>query len=168
MHSLTQRANTVFTFFGSVAAVLAILTSCTDLFHDAKPIISLKLAEIKKLVPYSGSREQAVITFDLDADLRSVFSWNSKQIFIFVRADYYSDEGKLNQVVLWDSIIQQKEKAKIKLKKHKTKYSFIGHGKDLRGRDLNLTLVWDIMPRVGALWMSERSFGVGNLPGSYT
>ena len=30
------------------------------------------------------------------------------QIFVFVRAEYLSPNGKLNQVVLWDSIIQQK------------------------------------------------------------
>ena len=34
------------------------------------------------------------------------------------------------------------EKARIKLKKHKTKYAFIDIGKNLRDRDINLTLVW--------------------------
>ncbi len=53
-------------------------------------------------------RTQAVVTFNLEADLRSAFSWNTKQLFVFLRAEYWSDEGKLNQVVLWDSIIQQK------------------------------------------------------------
>ena len=116
-----------------------------------------------------------------------------KQIFVFVRAEYLSDKGKLNQVVLWDSIIQQKvkcpawpvgtmhdvgqgkyhpmhsaqEKARIKLKKHKSKYAFIDIGRNLRDKDVNLTLVWDIMPRIGALRMDSRSFRVGKMPAAY-
>ena len=60
------------------------------------------------------------------------------------------------------------EKARIKLKKHKTKYAFIDIRKNLRDRDVNLTLVWDIMPRVGALSMHTRSFDVGKFPSSYS
>ena len=41
------------------------------------------------------------------------------------------------------------DKALIKLKGHKTKYAFIDQGKNLRGRDVNLTLVWSVMPKVG-------------------
>lgn len=37
----------------------------------------------------------------------------------------------------------------IKLRNHKTKYAFIDQKKNLRGRPLNLTLVWNVMPRVG-------------------
>jgi hypothetical protein len=41
------------------------------------------------------------------------------------------------------------EKARIRLKNHKTKYSFIHPSKGLLGADVNLTLVWHVMPRVG-------------------
>ncbi len=41
------------------------------------------------------------------------------------------------------------DKAVYRLKGHKTKYSFIEPGRHLRGRELNLTLVWCVMPRVG-------------------
>ena len=58
MHSIAHRANTVLTFFGSVAAVLAILTTCTDLFYQSNPSIKLEIAEIKKLIPLSGGKEQ--------------------------------------------------------------------------------------------------------------
>ena len=60
------------------------------------------------------------------------------------------------------------EKARIKLKKHKTKYALIDIGRNLRNREVNLTLVWDIMPRVGALKMTTRSFNVGRLPSGYS
>jgi hypothetical protein len=63
------------------------------------------------------------------------------------------------------SLLPSQEKARIKLKKHKTKYAFIDIGKNLRARDINLTLVWDVMPRVGALTMTARSFEAGKFPG---
>ncbi len=37
----------------------------------------------------------------------------------------------------------------IKLRNHKTKYAFIDQHRSLRGRQVNLTLVWNVMPRVG-------------------
>lgn len=41
------------------------------------------------------------------------------------------------------------DKAYIRLKGHKTKYAFIDHGAGMHRADMNLTLVWDVMPRVG-------------------
>ena len=58
--------------------------------------------------PGGRSRAQAVVTFDLDADLRSVFSWNTKQLFVYLQVEYETEKNKRNQIVLWDSIIQQK------------------------------------------------------------
>jgi hypothetical protein len=46
-------------------------------------------------------------------------------------------------------VFGMQEKALIKLKKQKTKYAFIDIGKNLRSRAVNLTLAWDVMPRVG-------------------
>lgn len=34
---------------------------------------------------YSVPRSQAVVTFNIDADLRSVFSWNTKQLFVYLQ-----------------------------------------------------------------------------------
>ena len=50
----------------------------------------------------------ATIHSTFDARCHTVFACAKMQIFVFVRAEYLSPNGKLNQVVLWDSIIQQK------------------------------------------------------------
>ncbi|KAG2493769.1 hypothetical protein HYH03_007990 [Edaphochlamys debaryana] len=126
------------------------------------------LRDVKRLVQHHGNKEHAVVTFDLDADLRSVFSWNTKQLFVFVQAEYETPENKVNQIVLWDSIVQQKDKAYLRLNNHKTKYAFIDSGKYLRGREFNLTLVWCVMPRVGGLYTGQHSIAGGVLPSSYT
>ncbi len=48
------------------------------------------------------------MTFDLEADLRSVFSWNTKQLFVFLQAEYETEENGVNQIVLWDNIVEKK------------------------------------------------------------
>mmetsp|Transcript_11703 Transcript_11703/g.25107 ORF Transcript_11703/g.25107 Transcript_11703/m.25107 type:complete len:170 (+) Transcript_11703:132-641(+) len=167
MHSFTTRLNTLLTFFGTVAAASCLLTASTDLFHKSSPSVKLGLGEVKKLVPYLGNRDQAVLTFNLNADLRGVFSWNTKQLFVYVQAEYWSDDSQLNQIVLWDTIIEQKEKAIIKLRNHKTKYAFLDDGMGLRGKQFNLTLVWNVMPRVGYLSYHSHAVDIGRLPSTY-
>ena len=56
------------------------------------------------LTPHTP-HDQAVLTLGIDADLRSVFNWNVKQLFVYVTAEYETDANVLNQVVVWDTII---------------------------------------------------------------
>ena len=48
------------------------------------------------------------MTFDLTADLRTVFNWNVKILFLFLTAEYESTTNAINQVVIWDKIITRK------------------------------------------------------------
>eukprot|EP00775_Hariotina_reticulata_P005303 gene5303-5538_t len=104
----------------------------------------------------------------LNADLRSAFSWNTKQLFVFVQAEYVTPENKVNQVVLWDRIVERKDDAHIKIRSLRQKYAFIDQGNNLQGLPLNLTLTWNVMPKVGRLYRRSKSFAVGNLPDEYT
>jgi signal peptidase complex subunit 3 len=61
---------------------------------------------------YSPTKtEYASIRFDLDADLSSLFGWNTKQVFAWVLATYPSTASnatgttELSQAVIWDTII---------------------------------------------------------------
>jgi hypothetical protein len=61
---------------------------------------------------YSSKKEEyAIIKFSLDADLSSLFTWNTKQLFVYVTAEWPSAGGSgsgqnaSNQAVIWDSII---------------------------------------------------------------
>ncbi len=63
--------------------------------------------------------------------------------------------------------IRLQAKGHIKLKKLKTKYAFLDIRNGLRGRDVNLTLVWDVLPKVGYLHMHSHTVNIGNLPSEY-
>ena len=58
---------------------------------------------------YSTKREQyAVIRFNLNADFSSLFTWNTKQVFVYVSANWpnATSQGELvNEAVIWDTII---------------------------------------------------------------
>lgn len=58
---------------------------------------------------YSTKKEEyAIIKFSLDADLSSLFTWNTKQLFVYVTAEWTSggaNNNATNSAVIWDSII---------------------------------------------------------------
>lgn len=87
----------------------------------------------------------------MDADLSSLWNWNVKQLFVYVMAEYPTGRNTLNQVVVWDSILQEEEFSELKLHKQKSKYPMVDVHGQLRNADVNLTLRWDVMPWVGLL-----------------
>lgn len=55
---------------------------------------------------YSSKKEEyAIIKFSLDADLSSLFTWNTKQVFVYVTAEWPGVNNSTNEAVIWDSII---------------------------------------------------------------
>lgn len=62
---------------------------------------------------YSTKKEEhASIRFDLSADLSSLFTWNTKQVFVYVTAAWNetgapggSVTAAPNEAVIWDTII---------------------------------------------------------------
>eukprot|EP00941_MAST-03F_sp_MAST-3F-sp1_P001841 g1841.t1 len=172
MHSTWVRGNAVFFYGVSVLGVLSVLCAMTTYMHVEKPVVNiLRLNEVTELrsQPYRDGRvvDRAVLTFDLDADLSSVFNWNVKQIFAYVLAEYETESNSLNEVVLWDKIIPSKEEAVIKLKRHFVKYPLIDMHDELRGTEVTLKLLWDPMPITGILSMGKKGEHKFVLPSKY-
>lgn len=101
MHSAMSRANAALTFFGSAVAALCALTALTDLWHGGEPRVDLKLNGVTRLAPYRGRYDQAVLSVALDADLSPAFSWNTKQLFVFVQAEYETDDVSSCLLACW-------------------------------------------------------------------
>ena len=40
---------------------------------------------------HGAGHDQAILSLQLDADLRSVFNWNVKQLFVYITAEYETD-----------------------------------------------------------------------------
>ena len=91
---------------------------------------------------------QVSIKTNVVADLRPYWTWNTKQVFVYLQAEYVTDFNGLNQISIYDRIIQSREQLDIKWTVNQ-KYRMVDQGRHLRGRQLNMTLSWDLMPRVG-------------------
>ncbi|OAR01473.1 hypothetical protein LLEC1_03887 [Akanthomyces lecanii] len=201
MFNSFNRIQNVFGFFTTVACVFGAFIAATDLFSAREPsgIITpdkiqvgqqdnpqLTMANahahsVKGRPHYYSTKkeEYAVIRFSLDADLSSLFTWNTKNLFVYVTADWPGPDNTTNSAVIWDSIITNPSadhllnigpatlkklrkssagksidpsRGKLKLKNQKPKYQ-ITHpsGKIAQTQDVTLKLHYNVQPWVGLL-----------------
>ncbi|GLE00293.1 hypothetical protein PINS_up009020 [Pythium insidiosum] len=156
MHSVWTRLNAL--VFGSLTAiaVLAGLTTLSTYNHVATPVVRrLELQSLQSLRKYRDNTDRATLTFNLDADLSSVFNWNVKQLFVYVVASFQTPSNEQNEVVIWDRIIQTKDAAATQLtvENEGVEYFLADQHDELRGANVTLRLEWDIMPVCGRLFI---------------
>lgn len=139
---------------------------------------------------YSTKREEyAQVRFDLQADLSSLFTWNTKQVFVYVTVNYPSASGEMSESVIWDLIIpttatpysfqtlkaqywDTRKKSKrpktkaldkpgvITLKNQKPKYQITDPSGVLSNKkNATLQVSWNVQPWVGALAWDKGFFG---------
>ncbi|KAH6640945.1 signal peptidase subunit-domain-containing protein [Chaetomium tenue] len=117
MYSSVVRLQNAFGFFTTVAFAVAAIIAASDLLSPRTPSVGvLKTTNVQVVRGrphyYSSKKEEyAIIKFSLDADLSTLFTWNTKQLFVYVTAEWPSAGGSgsgqnaTNQAVIWDSII---------------------------------------------------------------
>ena len=117
MHSALNRLQATFGYFTSctftLACVIALLSIMPFPPSTGSPsaAISVRNVQVVKGRPHYHSpkrEEYAQIRFDLEADLSSLFTWNTKQLFVYVTANYPSGKdgnGGTSEAVIWDAII---------------------------------------------------------------
>ena len=102
--------------------------------------------------------ERAELQFSVDVDLRDEFHWNTKQLFVWLTADY---KGKKNNVMhrasLWDMLVTAKSQALFEFETKLPEYKLIDPDLDLRDNKVNFTLHWDIHPWIGLITRKESS-----------
>ncbi|KAH8888889.1 signal peptidase 22 kDa subunit [Thozetella sp. PMI_491] len=114
MHTSLVRIQNAFGFFTTVCFVVAAFIAASDLITPRAPSGTIKTTNVQVVRGrphyYSTKKEEyAILKFSLDADLSSLFTWNTKQVFVYVTAEWPSAGGSstnaTNQAVIWDSII---------------------------------------------------------------
>ena len=56
-------------------------------------------------------------------DLTPLFNWNTKQLFLYLQAEYEDAKGTKNEVVIWDRIVRTKDAANLAIQ-GRNKYAF--------------------------------------------
>ncbi|ETS80534.1 hypothetical protein PFICI_08063 [Pestalotiopsis fici W106-1] len=112
MYNSLTRLQNVFGFFTTVAFVVAAIIGASDFAVPRTPSAGIKTTNVQVVKGrphyYSTKKEEyAIIKFSLDADLSSLFTWNTKQLFVYVTAEWTSPKGnnQTNSAVIWDTII---------------------------------------------------------------
>lgn len=132
----------------------------------------LELNTLRSLKSHGGV-DRALLSFDIHADITPAFHWNIKQIFVYVVASYETETNKFNKVVLWDKIVEATDPPEAKILKEDNvfvEYALIDYKNELRGKDVDLTLMWDHMPWTGVLYMGgqdESTASKFTLPDTY-
>jgi len=151
MHSFWQRLNALFFYTLSVLGFLSFLAAGTTYWHSDDPKVELRLERILLRKIYGAGHDQAILSLGINADLRSVFNWNVKQLFVYITAEYETEANVLNQVVVWDSIITDEAHAWIRSDFVVNKYSLTDQGYGLRDNNVTLVLNWNTVPATGLL-----------------
>ncbi|XP_060780877.1 signal peptidase complex subunit 3 [Neoarius graeffei] len=157
MNTVLSRANSLFAFSLSVMAALTFGCFITTAFRDRSVPVNIHVSKVllKNVDDFTTAGERSdlgFVTFDLSADLQPIFDWNVKELFLYLSAEYSTKSNALNQVVLWDKIVQRGENTKLHLKDMKSKYFFFDDGNGLRAnKNVTLSLSWNVIPNAGIL-----------------
>ncbi|RLO00789.1 hypothetical protein DYB28_006018 [Aphanomyces astaci] len=168
MHTFWTRANAVFMAAFTAMYTMCALTTLTTFLHTPSPLVyTLALNQVQSLRNYRDKTDRAVLTFDLDADLSSVFNWNTKQLFVYVVAEYTSASNVVNQVVVWDAIVPTRADARLQFADENVKYFLADETNQLRDADVTLKLQWDVMPVCGQLFQYGAGEATFRMPSAY-
>lgn len=175
MHTFLSRVNAVSAFSLSTLAALTFGCFASTFLKNYSAPVSITAANIvlKNVPEYAVSREKndlGALRFDMNSDLTPLFNWNTKQLFLYLVAEYETTNNKVNQVVLWDKIIRRGEASVVSLKNQHLKYYFWDDGNGLLGhKNVSLSLSWNIIPIAGTLplWSGSGSYRL-TFPSEYT
>ncbi|KAK9814350.1 hypothetical protein WJX72_004371 [[Myrmecia] bisecta] len=168
MHTCWYRANALFTFASTVLAVLCILCTLSDQVHRSNPGVQVDLAGFDGLHKEFGT-DKAFVVLNFTADLRDTFTWNTKQVFLYVMVEYSTSRHHFNQMMLWSQIIERKEDALIRRPLLRAEYPHVitDKGTNLRDMPFNVTVAWNNMPIVGLLTTERKTFTGFKFPPEY-
>ncbi|KRZ12288.1 Signal peptidase complex subunit 3 [Trichinella zimbabwensis] len=158
MHSVLSRLNAAFGFTITALSIVTIFCYLTVAFRDYKTSVVISASEpmLTFLPGYTsgveGDMDLASFKLNLEADFSSMFDWNTKQLFLYLVAEYATEKNPVNEVVIWDKILQRGENPVVKLKEARLKYFFVDYGQGLAGnQNVSLYLKWNVSPNAGLM-----------------
>ncbi|KAM5533719.1 hypothetical protein V8D89_012592 [Ganoderma adspersum] len=170
MHTIYSRVNNVSAMLSTCLMVLLGAISLSSfLFAPTPPPGHLSVTNIK-VFPGNARRyanknqDFTFVNFNLTADLTPLFNWNTKQLFLYVAAEYENKQGTKNDVVIWDRIVRRKEDAQISVA-GRNKYVFREVSTSFGDvPPAHYTLKYNVMPYVGVLTYGEAARTVNPVP----
>ncbi|KAJ3310281.1 Signal peptidase complex subunit [Boothiomyces sp. JEL0838] len=143
MNNFQNRLSTVSSMYSTASMFFLFFCALSHLYYiqfekpTLKTLKPAKIALTKGRIPNDWKNKPTLgrLHFDIDADLRNYFNWNTKMLFVSVICEFSND--------------QNKEDALIKYKKKRGEYPIHDLADKLQGTTANLTLQFQIIPWVG-------------------
>ncbi|KAF5373754.1 hypothetical protein D9758_000938 [Tetrapyrgos nigripes] len=160
MHSIFSRINNISAFLSSCTMALLACVALSSFLFTADPKGTLSISPVK-VFPSKTNRyprriqEMGFVNFNISADLTPLFHWNTKQLFLYLEAEYQNAQGVNNTVVIWDRIVRRPEDAVINFV-GKNKYAFREISSSFKKVPSSYySLKYNVMPHVGVLTYGE-------------
>lgn len=156
MDSYSNRASSLFTTFTTVLFTFAALNHLTYYFTSPSPIATVQLPVSDAITEFSEYKQykadQVKFDFDLSYDLSTEYNWNVNQIYLYVVASYETSKNKRNEIVVYDTIIQDQSEYKARFHRVKSRYILRDEYKGLlAGKNVHLSVRYQVMPVFGLL-----------------
>ncbi|KAL0425368.1 UNVERIFIED_CONTAM: Signal peptidase complex subunitB [Sesamum radiatum] len=97
MHSFGYRANAFLTFAITILALMCAMASLSDNFNSPSPTSQVQVLNINWFQKKPDGDDEVSLTLNISANLQSLFTWNTKQVFVFLAAEYETPKNSLNQ-----------------------------------------------------------------------
>eukprot|EP00042_Codosiga_hollandica_P027934 m.142952 g.142952 ORF g.142952 m.142952 type:complete len:178 (-) comp52629_c0_seq1:105-638(-) len=146
-------------WFSALALVAALLTLHTLIIGPTLPtnisfnVQDIKLKRYRTAAASQDQNDVALVNFNLTADFRPTFDWNTKEIFVFVVAEFATSKNKQNQLTIWDRIIWHSKRNEhlIQVTNEQAEYLIVDDGNQLRNKEVTLVLYFNHIPFSGWL-----------------
>eukprot|EP00056_Hartaetosiga_gracilis_P014839 m.241023 g.241023 ORF g.241023 m.241023 type:complete len:180 (-) comp17238_c0_seq1:132-671(-) len=175
MHSSLMRMNATLSYGISIVGMMTIVCIfSTYLMSGQSPVVTLNVWDpfVHRSRSYHAGHnllDRGQFTFSLTTDLSPIMHWNTKQLFLYVVAEYQTSEEDVNQVVVWDKIVTRNvDSHTIDERNIQLKYPFYDEGNGLRDNNVTLSLHWNHVPLVGGLSRHNTGHIVFEFPNYYT
>ncbi|KAK1302142.1 Signal peptidase complex subunit 3B [Acorus calamus] len=167
MHIFGYRLNTVATFSVLLLGVLCAAASLLDGFDSSAVKAHAQVHKINRFRKQLSGNDEVHLTLNVSMDLQSLFTWNTKQVFVFVAAEYETTKNSVNQISLWDHIVLDKDQARFE-RQIINKYPLIDQGSNLRDKEVKIVLHWHVMPKTGRMASDKMVLSQFRLPNAYS
>eukprot|EP00919_Chromeraceae_sp_WS-2016_P073857 GHVR01174593.1.p1 GENE.GHVR01174593.1~~GHVR01174593.1.p1 ORF type:complete len:193 (+),score=25.79 GHVR01174593.1:340-918(+) len=152
MESYPSRGNTIFCNMVIILGFFSMLNHLSKYVTEGQATGTIqynKIYEIKEN-KYLKS-DQMYFSFDLDVDFTPTFTWNTRQIFVYITAEYTTKTHPRNEVTVWDTIIKSSKRSKLKYLNETNEYQLRHITKELLGHNISLKVRYRVVPYVGFL-----------------
>ncbi|KFM28406.1 JmjC domain-containing protein 4 [Auxenochlorella protothecoides] len=148
--------------------ITATIITVENVFHTAHPSVTCEFKGIDGLQREYG-HDRAYPVLSLRGDWTSEFTWNTKQIFVYANVEFETRQNKRNEMLMWSKLLTSKDEATVDLPRlaQQFPYAVTDQGYTLRGTPFNISITWNVMPRVGRLYTRTQAFGPWELPQDY-